>query len=63
MVRTYRVHFRDDRNVLGRSLEMDVASDEAARERALTILNEQTVHVYAEVWDRARLVCTVRKGE
>lgn len=63
MVRTYRIHFCDDRYVLGRSLEVDVASDEAARERALTMLNEQTVYVYAEVWDGARLVCMVREGE
>jgi hypothetical protein len=39
------------------------ASDEAARERALMMLNEQTMYEYAEVWERARLVCTVRRGE
>ena len=63
VIRTYRIYLRDDRNVLGRSHELDFASDEAARERALTMLNEQTVYAYAEVWERARLVCTVRRGD
>jgi hypothetical protein len=26
-------------------------------------LNEQTMYAYAEVWERVRLVCTVRKCE
>jgi hypothetical protein len=63
VIRTYRIHLRDARNVLGRSHDVDLASDEAARDRARRILDEQTIYSYAEVWDRARLVCTVRKGE
>jgi hypothetical protein len=49
--------------VVGRSYEADLASDDDAREHTLMLLNEQTIYPYAEVWDRARLVCTVRKGE
>jgi hypothetical protein len=63
VIRTYRIYFRDPRKVVGRAHEVDAASDEAARERALMMLNQQTIHAYAEIWDRARLVCTVRRGE
>jgi hypothetical protein len=62
-IRTYRIYLRDPSNVVGRAHEVDATSDEAARERALMMLNEQTAYTYAEVWDRARLVCTVRRGE
>ena len=31
--------------------------------RAALMPDEQTLFTYAEVWDRARLVCTVRKDE
>ena len=63
VIRTYRIYLRDDSSVLGRSLEIHSASDEAASERALAMLNEQTVYAYAEVWERTRLVCTVRRGD
>jgi hypothetical protein len=62
-VRSYRIHLRDALNVLGRSHDVDLTSDEAACERALLMLNEQTNYSYAEVWERARLVGTVRRGE
>jgi hypothetical protein len=62
-IRSYRIYLRDAHNVMGRSHEVDLASDDEARERALMLLNEQTIYPYAEVWDRARLVCTVRRGE
>jgi hypothetical protein len=46
---------------VARSHEVDLASDEEARDHALMMLNEQTIYPYAEAWDRARLVCTVRR--
>jgi hypothetical protein len=62
-IRTYRIYFRDASNVVGRSYEADLASDDEARENTVMLLNEQTIYPYAEVWDRVRLVCTVRRGE
>jgi hypothetical protein len=53
----------DHHPLAGRSYEADLASDDEAREHTLMLLNEETIYPYAEVWDRARLVCTVRKGE
>jgi hypothetical protein len=41
-IRSYRIYFRDAKNVLSQSHEVDLGSDEDAR---------------------ARLVCTVHKGE
>jgi hypothetical protein len=63
VIRTYRIYLRDPSNVVGRAYEVDAASDEAARDRALITLNDQAMYAYAEVWERVRLVCTVRRGE
>ena len=43
--------------------DVDLASDDEARQLAGRMLNEQTADRCAEVWDRTRLVCTVRKSE
>ena len=62
-IRSYRIYLRDAENVLARSHEVDLASDEEARQLAVWMLDEQSTHLCAEIWDRSRLVCTVRKGE
>ena len=61
-IRSYRIYLRDAENVLARSHEVDLASDEEARQRAALMLDQKTAYPSAEVWDRARLVCTVRRG-
>ena len=60
-VRTYRIYLRDAPNVVARVREVEAASDEEARERAVEVLAQQSAYPIAEVWDRARLVCTVDK--
>jgi hypothetical protein len=60
-IRSYRIYFRDGDNQIARSHDVDLASDEEARELAALMLDEQTAHPCAEVWERARLVCTVRR--
>ena len=59
--RYYRVYLRDAENALAQSHDVELASDEDAREFAARMLDQQNAHPCAEVWDRARLVCTVRK--
>ena len=60
-IRSYRIYLRDASNRLARPHDVDLASDEDARELAALMLDGQAVYPCAEVWDRARLVCTVRK--
>ena len=48
--------------MLALPFEVNLASDKAAREFAL-MLDKESVCPCAEIWERARLVCTVRKGE
>ena len=60
-IRSYRLYFRDAEDALARPHDVDLASDEAARELAAQMLEKQTAYPSVEVWDRARLVCTVRK--
>ena len=60
-IRPYRIYLRDADNVLAQGHDVELASDDDARELATRMLGEQTTHPCAEVWDRARLVCTVRK--
>ena len=62
-IRSYRIFLCDAENALARPYDVDLASDTEARERARHMLDEQTAYTCAEVWDRARLVCTLRKGE
>ena len=61
--RSYRIHLREARNAIGQSYDVDLTLDEEAHDRALMMLGGQATYSYAEVWDRARLVCTVRRGE
>jgi hypothetical protein len=43
--------------------EAVLASDEEARQLAMLMLAEQADYPCAEIWDGARLVCTLRRGE
>ena len=61
--RSYRIYLRDARNAIGQSCDIDLTSDDEAHDRALMMLGGQATYSYAEVWARARLVCTVRRGE
>jgi len=58
--RSYRIYLRDAENFLAVGHDVDFASDEEAREHAALMLSK-AIHPCAEVWDRTRLVCTVRK--
>jgi hypothetical protein len=60
-IRSYRLYFRDASNSLSPPHEADLASDDEARELAALMLSEQVVYPCVEVWDRARLVCSVQK--
>jgi hypothetical protein len=60
-IRSYRIYLRDAENVLEWSHEVDLASDEEARGLAMRLLGERATHLCAEVWQRTRLICTVRK--
>ena len=60
-IRSYRIYLRDAENVLAQGHDVELPSDEDARELAARMLREKPTHPCAEVWDRARLVCTVRK--
>jgi len=60
-IRSYRIYFRDSLNSLTPSHEVDLASDEDARALAASMLHEQPARLCAEIWDRARLVCIIRK--
>jgi hypothetical protein len=62
-IRSYRIYLRDAGNLLARSYDVDLASDDDARGLAVLLLDRQAVYPCVEVWDRARLVCAVRKGE
>ena len=61
--RSYRVYLRGQRNVLALPFEVNLASDKAAREFAALMLDKEAVCPCAEIWERARLVCTVRRNE
>ena len=62
-IRFYRIYLRDAGNLIVRTHDVDLGSDDDARQLAARMLNEQTTDRCAEVWDRTRLVCTVRKFE
>jgi len=62
-LRSYLVYLHDNSGSLARTHEIEAGSDEHARELVALILNEQIVYPSAEVWDRGRFVCAVRKGE
>jgi hypothetical protein len=50
--RSYRVYLRDASNLLARSHDVDLASDEDARSLAVLMLDQQAVYPCVEVWDR-----------
>jgi hypothetical protein len=60
-IRSYRLYFRDASDVLARADDVNLGSDDEARELATLMLEEQGIYQVAEVWDRARLVCSVRR--
>jgi hypothetical protein len=62
VIRSYRVHFRDCNNAIVRSYDIDLGSDEEARQLATLMLDEQGIYHSAEVRDRGRLVSTVHRG-
>ena len=62
-IRSYRIYFRDARHGIASVREVELASDDEAYQLADLMLDEQTAYPTAEVWDRARLVCTVRLSE
>ena len=62
-IRFYRIYLRDAGNLIVRTPDVDLGSDDEARQLAARMLNEQTADRCAEVWDRTRLVGTVRRGE
>ena len=62
-IRSYRLYFRDASNALAQPHEVDLASDDEARELAAQMLDKHAVYPCIEVWDRARLVCMVRRDE
>ena len=59
-IRSYRIYLRDGTDLLSRVHDVDLASDEQARELAAQMLDQQNNYPCVEVWDRARLVCTIR---
>jgi hypothetical protein len=61
--RPYRLYFRGAMTLPEQRRDAILASDEEARQLAMRMLGEQTAYPCVEVWDGARLVCAVRKGE
>jgi hypothetical protein len=59
----YRLYFRGATILPEQRHDAILSSDGGARELAVKMLAEQTAYPCAEVWDRARLVCTVRRNE
>jgi hypothetical protein len=62
-IRSYRIYLRDGGDLIARSHDVDLASDEEAHQLASSMLDDQLSYHCAEVWDRARLVCTVRRAD
>ena len=62
-IRSYRFYLRDAGNVVARTYDGEVRSDDDAHRLATLTLDERTVYTANEVWDGARLVCIVRRGE
>lgn len=62
-IRSYRIYLRDSANALSKAHDVDLASDEDARQVAVLLLDKQSAYPCVEVWDRARLVCSVRRNE
>jgi hypothetical protein len=61
-IRSYRIYFRDGLNTLSPAHEVDLGSDEEARQLAEMMLSDRPECSCAEIWDRARLVETLQRG-
>ena len=59
----YRLYFRGATILSEQRHDAILSSDGGARELAAKMLAEQADYACVDVWDRARLVCTVRKRE
>jgi hypothetical protein len=62
-MRPYRLYLCGGTTLRTRRHDADLASDKDARELAALMLDEQPAYPCVEIWDRARLVCTLRRGE
>ena len=60
---SYRLYFRGATILPEQRQDAILASDKDTRQLAAKMLSEQADYACVDVWDRARLVCTVRKGE
>ena len=49
-IRSYRIYFRDARNSIAASHEVDLPSDDEARDLAALMLDERNASSSAEVW-------------
>jgi hypothetical protein len=61
--RPYRLYLRGATIMQEQRHDAVLASDEEARQLAMLMLDEQADYPCAEIWDGARLVCTLRRGE
>jgi hypothetical protein len=61
--RSYRLFFRDAGALLAKAYDVHLSSDDDASQLAVLMLDDQTAYPCVEVWDGARLVCSVRRGE
>jgi hypothetical protein len=61
--RAYRLYLSGATTMQEQRHEAVLASDEEARQLAMLMLDEQADYPCAEIWDGARLVCTLRRGE
>ena len=61
-IRSYRVYFRDTQNAIARARDVDLASDDDARQLAVLMLDEQTNYPCIEMGSStARLRGTPRR--
>ena len=60
---SFRVYLCETSDKIARVSGIDARSDADARKIAVQILKNQTAYSHAEVWERARFICTVRRGE
>ena len=60
-IRSYRIYLREATELLSLVRDVELGSDDQARELAARMLDGQNNYPCVEVWDRARLVCTIHK--
>jgi|GEM_PF-6496846 len=61
--RAYRMYFRGATAMQEQRYDAALKSDEEARQLVMLMLDDRPAYPCAEVWESARLVCTVRRGE